>query len=102
MGCVLLKIVSNARILQANAVETLYCEELRRRKEVEDELSKIKDELESTRNQHNMALDEPRVAVDQKLLLTNRADRSNVIWEELDEKLLSALELLHRMKNISC
>ncbi|CAO2835618.1 unnamed protein product [Amaranthus hypochondriacus] len=89
-------------IRKANAVETLYCEELRRRKEVEDELAKIKDELESTRNQRNMALDELRVVVDQKLLLTKRVDKSNVIWEELDEKLLSALELLQRMRNTSC
>lgn len=64
----LINIVANMQILQAKAAESLYHEELRRRKELEEELTKAKQKLESTKKERDMALDELRIVMDQKLL----------------------------------
>ncbi|KNA15816.1 hypothetical protein SOVF_094750 isoform A [Spinacia oleracea] len=87
-------------IRTANAADSLYYEELRRRQELEDELAKTKEILESTKMERDMALDELRVAVDQKLLLKNRAEKSDMMGEELEDNLISALELLQSIKKL--
>lgn len=93
-------LVANIQIIQANAADSLYYEELRRRQELEDELAKTKEILESTKMERDMALDELRVAVDQKLLLKNRAEKSDMMGEELEDNLISALELLQSIKKL--
>ncbi|KAL2892228.1 U-box domain-containing protein 33 [Bienertia sinuspersici] len=58
----------------ANATESKYYEELRRRKELEEELAKAKEKFKTTK-ERDLVVDELRVAVDQKLLLKNRAEK---------------------------
>ncbi|XP_021767019.1 U-box domain-containing protein 33-like [Chenopodium quinoa] len=85
---------------KANAAENMYYEELRRRKELEEELAKTTEKLESTNKVHDMALDKLRNILDQNLLLKNRTEKSDVIGEELEENLISALELLQSIKKL--
>jgi len=85
-------------IFQAKAAENLYIGELRRREEIEDELAKAREELEAAKSQRDMALEELRVVLDQKLLLEKRVQKSDAMENDLEDKIISALDLLRNYK----
>ncbi|KAJ8450229.1 hypothetical protein Cgig2_033423 [Carnegiea gigantea] len=83
---------------KAKAAESLYFGELRRREEIEDELAKAREELEAAKSQRDMALEELRVVLDQKLLLEKRVQKSDAMEKDLEDKIISALDLLRSYK----
>jgi len=90
--------LSLSAILQAKAAEVLYFEELRRREEIEEELAKAREELEAMKSQRDMALDELRVVLDQKLLLEKQVQKSDAMEKGLEDKIISALDFLRNYK----
>ncbi|KAL9234476.1 hypothetical protein vseg_009346 [Gypsophila vaccaria] len=86
-------------ICKAKTAERLYYEELRRRKETEEELRKGKEELEDTKKLWIKISHELHETVDRKLSLENLTEKSNLSLKELEERLLSAVELLKKYKN---
>ncbi|GAB4843798.1 hypothetical protein Ancab_013763 [Ancistrocladus abbreviatus] len=76
---------------KAKSAENLFIEELRRRREIEQELAKQNEELENMKNQLDMVLEELRIATNQKSSLKSRVS-------ELEEKIASAAELLQNYK----
>lgn len=83
---------------KAKAAESLYFGELRRREEIEDELAKAREELEAAKSQRDMALEELRVVLDQKLLIEKRVEKSDAMEKDLEDKIISALDLLRNYK----
>lgn len=79
---------------KARLAENLYFDELRIRKEVEEELAKSKEEVEDMTYERDEILEKLRIALDQKALLENRLERSDAVVKEMEEKVISVLELL--------
>ncbi|KAM6601120.1 hypothetical protein CsatA_020729 [Cannabis sativa] len=85
-------------IRRAKASESLYAEELKHRKEVEEAVAKEKEELDKIKNQRNEVAEELRAAQDQKLLLESQIAESDEMVKKLEEKIISAVELLQSYK----
>lgn len=83
---------------RVRAAEGLYAEELKQRKEVEQELAKEKEKLESIKAQLNEQMEELRIAQDQKASLERDLLESDLTAKELEQKILSAVELLQSYK----
>ncbi|GAB4859613.1 hypothetical protein Ancab_011087 [Ancistrocladus abbreviatus] len=80
-----------AAMRKAKSAENLFIEELRRKREIEQELAKRNEELENMKNQLDMVLKELRFATNEKSSLESRVS-------ELEEKIASALDLLQNYK----
>ena len=85
--------------IQAKVSETLYAEESRGRKDAEEELSKEREELDDVKNQVNEMMKELQIARNNGLKLENQIAQSDEMVKELEQKILSAIELLHNYKN---
>ncbi|XP_038894505.1 U-box domain-containing protein 33 isoform X2 [Benincasa hispida] len=83
---------------RVRAAEGLYAEELKQRKKVEQELAKEKAKLESIKTQLNKEMEELLVAQDQKASLERDLLESDLAAKELEQKFLSAVELLQSYK----
>lgn len=83
---------------QAKASESLYTEESKQRKEIEEALAKDKEELEKMKNERDEIMEELRIAVDQKALLENQIAESDQLVKDLEQKIISAVELLQKYK----
>ncbi|GMH00515.1 hypothetical protein Nepgr_002354 [Nepenthes gracilis] len=66
-------------IHKEKASESLYVEELKRRKEIEQELAKQTSEYEGMKQQLDMVLEQLRVALDQKSWLESRIEKSDLL-----------------------
>lgn len=86
-------------IRRAKASESLYTDELNLRKMAEEELRKEKEELESVTSQRDKVNEELRLAVDLKSSLESQLASSEVMIQELEQKIISAVELLQSYKN---
>lgn len=84
---------------QAKTAERLYFEEVRRRKDQEEELAKRKEELEFTKCQLKKVLQELQKASDQRLSLETQYEKSKLTEKEMEEKMFSAVDLLQKYKN---
>lgn len=84
--------------LQAKASENLYAEELKQRKEIEEALEKEKLELERMKKQQDEVMEELRIALDQKSLLESQIAESDRMVKELEQKIISAVDLLQNYK----
>lgn len=93
--CILLIVAAN---LQAKASESLYTEELKRRKEVEEALGKENLELERLRKQQDEVNEELQISLDQKSLLESQIAEVDQTVNELEQKIVSAVELLQNYK----
>ncbi|KAM2280342.1 hypothetical protein ACFX1S_041075 [Malus domestica] len=85
-------------IRRAKASEVLYNEELRQRKEMEEALAKEGLELEKMKKRQDEVMEELRAALDQKLLLESQIAESNQMVMSLEQKVISAVELLQNYK----
>ncbi|KAG6786779.1 hypothetical protein POTOM_008395 [Populus tomentosa] len=83
---------------KAKASENLYTEESKRRKEVEEELAKEKEELERINRECDEVMEELRIAEDQKSLLERQIKESDQMVRELEQKIISAVGLLQNYK----
>jgi serine/threonine protein kinase len=86
-------------IRKAKASEALYNKELKLRKEIEEALSKEKEELEKMKKQMEEVMEELRIALDQKSLVESQIAESDESVKELEQKIISAVELLQTYKN---
>ncbi|CAI8613163.1 unnamed protein product [Vicia faba] len=86
-------------IRRAKTSESLYMEELNLRKMAEEELKKEKEELEKMTSQRDKVKEELQLAVDLKSSLECQLTSSEVMIKELEQKIISAVELLQSYKN---
>ncbi|XP_057533562.1 U-box domain-containing protein 33-like isoform X2 [Amaranthus tricolor] len=85
-------------ICKAAATENLYSEEFKQRKEKEEELAMCKEELEISKSQWEKVSQELHEALDQKLSLETELEKSKLNEKDMENKLLSAVELLQKLK----
>lgn len=83
---------------QVKSLETLCSEEHRKRKDVEGSLAKEEENLGSMKNQLAEVEEELQVAVEQKMLLQRKLEETDEIMRELEQKIMSAVGLLHTYK----
>lgn len=76
-------------------LESLYSEELRRRKELEEALAKEREDFETFKNQQ---AEELSVACDQRILLESQIASSNHMMQELQDKIASNEDVLEVCK----
>ncbi|XP_041028646.1 U-box domain-containing protein 33-like [Juglans microcarpa x Juglans regia] len=81
-------------IHKAKASESLYVEELKQRKEIEESLVKEKEQLGKMKNQHGKVMEELQFAIGQKSSLEMQVAASEQMVKELEQKIISAVELL--------
>ncbi|WVZ05573.1 hypothetical protein V8G54_018919 [Vigna mungo] len=86
-------------IRKAKASEILYTEELNLRKLAEEELRKEKEELENAKRLRDKVREELHLALDQKASLESQIASSELIIKELEQKIVSAVDLLQSYKN---
>ncbi|KAL0538120.1 hypothetical protein IC582_027119 [Cucumis melo] len=86
-------------ICWAKVSETLYAEESRGRKDAEEALSKEREELDNVKNQVNEMMKDLQIARNNELKLENQIAQSDEMVKELEQKILSAIQLLHNYKN---
>ncbi|XP_057435649.1 U-box domain-containing protein 33-like isoform X2 [Lotus japonicus] len=86
-------------IRRAKAAESLYAEELNLRKMAEEELETEKEELENLKSQADKVKEELRLAQDQKSSLESQLASSELMVKELEQKIISAVDLLQNYKN---
>lgn len=84
--------------LQAKASEFLYNEELRQRKEIEDTVAREREELEKMKRQRDEVMEELRAALEQKLQLESQIAESDQMVHNLEQKIISAVDLLQSYK----
>ena len=77
----------------------MYQEELKLRKEQEEEVQKANEELDNMKSQINKVNEELLLALDQKLSLENLIASTELIIKELELKHISADELSQKYKN---
>ncbi|KAK4418621.1 U-box domain-containing protein 33 [Sesamum alatum] len=85
-------------IRRAKASETMYTEELRRRREIEEALARGKEETEKMKRDLDEIVEKLRVAQEQKFSLERQIADSDKMVEELEQKMFSAVELLQKYK----
>lgn len=85
-------------LLQAKTSETMYSEESRRRKEIEESLANGREEVERMKWQLDEVKGKLQIALEQKSLLECQIETSVKMVEELEEKMFSAVKLLQKYK----
>ncbi|KAF8412249.1 hypothetical protein HHK36_000209 [Tetracentron sinense] len=81
-------------IRKAKASESLYRKEMKLRKEMEEMLAREKQEVEKIKNLQSEIMEDLQMVQDQKSVLDSRIAESNRMIEELEEKIVSGMELL--------
>ncbi|KAG5004981.1 hypothetical protein AAZX31_10G221100 [Glycine max] len=74
--------------------ESQCAKEIRRRKEVEEQLAREKQEVQKMKNQRDEILEELQMVQDQNSALMNQISESQCTETELEEKIISAVDLL--------
>lgn len=85
--------LANLMFHEDEALESWHAKEIRR-KEVEEQLAKAKQEVQKMKNQRDEILDELRMVQDQNSALMNQISESQCTETELEEKIISAVDLL--------
>ncbi|KAK4571573.1 hypothetical protein RGQ29_030119 [Quercus rubra] len=83
---------------KAKALEDLCAKELTQRKEMEEALTREKKEKERMKNRQDELMKELQMVQDQKSILEGRLEESKSTAQELEEKIISAVELLISFK----
>ncbi|XP_047168782.1 U-box domain-containing protein 32 isoform X1 [Vigna umbellata] len=76
------------------AFESQCAQEIRRRKEVEEQLARSKQEVQKMKNQQDEILEELQMVKDQNSALMNEISESQFTVTEFEEKIISAVDLL--------
>ncbi|KAG8391839.1 hypothetical protein BUALT_Bualt01G0228700 [Buddleja alternifolia] len=85
-------------IRRAKASETMHTQELKRRRQTEEELARGKEEAEKMKLQLDEVIEELKVAQEQKFSLECQIADSDKMVEDLEQKMFSAVELLQKYK----
>ncbi|KAJ7951146.1 putative U-box domain-containing protein kinase family protein [Quillaja saponaria] len=83
---------------KAKASESLYARELKVRKEVEEALENERDELEKMKSQRDEVKEQLQLTLDQKSALEIQVAESEHKVKELEQKIISAVDLLKNYK----
>ncbi|KAL2335977.1 hypothetical protein Fmac_010423 [Flemingia macrophylla] len=86
-------------IRRAKATEYLYKEELKLRKEIEEEAKKANEELDNMKRWTDKVNEELQLALDQKSSLENQIASTDLMVKELEKKIASAKILLQNKKD---
>ncbi|KAK7274409.1 hypothetical protein RIF29_15495 [Crotalaria pallida] len=86
-------------IRRTKTAEILYKEELKLRKEFEEALEKEKELLDNMKCQRDKVKEELQLALDQKSSLESQVSSTELKVKELEEKIISAVDLLQNYKN---
>ncbi|GAV81731.1 Pkinase domain-containing protein/U-box domain-containing protein [Cephalotus follicularis] len=85
-------------IRKAKASEAFYNEEFKLRKEIEEALAKEQEELEKIKREQEGVMEELQFTLDEKLLLERQVAECDEMVKELEQKIISAVELLQNYK----
>ncbi|KAF9613949.1 hypothetical protein IFM89_013484 [Coptis chinensis] len=85
-------------IRKAKESESIYANEVKQRKEMEALLARDTLELNNMKRHQDEALEELKTAMDQKMVLESQMAESDRLLKELEEKIVSAVELLVNFK----
>ncbi|GAA0139821.1 hypothetical protein LIER_01292 [Lithospermum erythrorhizon] len=85
-------------ICKAKASEAMYTEELRRKRQIEEEFSRHKEEVERIKKQLDEIIEDLRVAQEQKSSLESEIAYSDLMVQELEQKIIHAVDLLQKYK----
>ncbi|XP_050255359.1 U-box domain-containing protein 32 isoform X9 [Quercus robur] len=83
---------------KAKALEDLCAKELTQKKEIEEALTREKKEKERMKNRQDELMKELQMVQDQKSILEGQLEESKSTAQELEEKIISAVELLISFK----
>lgn len=76
----------------------MYAEEVKRKRDVEQELAKEEEALEKMKHERDEVMNELDIALEQKLSLEGQIAESDQLVRELEQKIISAVELLQSFK----
>lgn len=93
-GEILIAIVS----FQAKASETIYADELRQRRDIEEALAKSKEEANQMKSKLNKMLADLQAAQAQTSSLERQLLNSDTTVQELEQKMFSAVDLLQKYR----
>ncbi|EXB30880.1 U-box domain-containing protein 33 [Morus notabilis] len=85
-------------IRRAKESEILYAEELKHRKDTEEALRREREELNKMKKQRDEVMEELRAAQSQKTSLENQIAESDKMVKNLEQKIISAVDLLQSYK----
>lgn len=85
-------------IRRAKASEILYAEELKHRKDIEEALVREREELDKMKKQRDEVVEELRAAQNLKTSLENQIVESDEMVKNLEQKIISAVNLLQSYK----
>lgn len=80
--------------LQAKAFESLCTKEMRQRKELEELLTRVRQDIEGVKDERDEFIEQVQMVKDKKLVLEGQLAESQCMVKELEEKIISAVELL--------
>ncbi|KAJ0100351.1 hypothetical protein Patl1_20150 [Pistacia atlantica] len=83
---------------EVEASQGLSVKEMSQRKELEELLAREQQEVETVKNQHDKVVKELQIVKGQKSLLESQLAESHCMAKELEEKIISAVELLISFK----
>lgn len=83
---------------KVKAMQSLCVKEMSQRKELEELLAKEKQEIQRTKNQHDKTVKELQTVQGQNSALEGQLAESHSVVKELEEKIISAVELLISFK----
>ncbi|CAL0315073.1 unnamed protein product [Lupinus luteus] len=86
-------------IRKVKTAEISYKEELKLRKELEEALQKEKEELDNIKSQRGKVKEELQHVLDQKSLFRSQIASNELMIKELEEKIISAVDLLRDYKD---
>ena len=84
--------------MQAKVSESLYDEELKKRKEIEEALAKEKEKLIKMKKQRNEFMEELQIVLDKNSLFENQIAESDKIVKGLEQRIALAMEQLQTYK----
>ncbi|KAK4804019.1 hypothetical protein SAY86_003836 [Trapa natans] len=85
-------------VRRAKALESLYAEEVKQKREIKQELGKEEAALEKMKLERDELMNELRLSLEQKLLLESQIAESDQVVKELEQKIISAVDLLQNFK----
>lgn len=91
-------ILTQTANLQAKVTESLYDEESKKRKEIEEALAKEKEKLIKMKKQKNDFMEELQIVLDKNSLYENQIAESDKIVKGLEQRIALAVEQLQNYK----
>ncbi|XP_019452788.1 PREDICTED: U-box domain-containing protein 32 isoform X2 [Lupinus angustifolius] len=93
-GVVLKRWKVDSSTLEDKELESLCAKEISRRKEVEEQIVRVKQQVQEMKNQQDEIMHELQMVQDRKSTLKNQLSESQCTVTELEEKIISAVDLL--------